>query len=142
MIDSSLNIYSQIGLVILIGLAAKNGILIVEFANQLREDGRDLIEATLDAAETRFRPILMTGISTAIGAFPLVIATGPGSESRITIGIVIFTGVMVATLFTLFVIPSAYAVLGRYTKTPNWMTQRLEDEARKSGGGPVEVPAE
>lgn len=142
MVDSSLNIYSQIGLVILIGLAAKNGILIVEFANQLREDGRGLIEATLDAAETRFRPILMTGISTAIGAFPLVISQGPGSESRMTIGIVIFTGVMVATLFTLFVIPSAYAVLGRFTKTPNWMTRRLEDEARDVGGGPVEAPAE
>lgn len=142
MAGSSLNIFSQIGLVILIGLAAKNGILIVEFANQLREDGRDLKTATLDAAETRFRPILMTGISTAIGAFPLVIASGPGAESRVTIGVVIFTGVMVATLFTLFVIPMAYAVLGRYTKTPNWVSRQLEKEARANGGGPVEAPAE
>jgi multidrug efflux pump len=142
MIGSSLNIYSQIGLVILIGLAAKNGILIVEFANQLREDGRGLVQATLDAAETRFRPILMTGISTAIGAFPLVIASGPGAESRITIGVVIFSGVAVATLFTLFVIPVAYSVLGRFTKTPNWMTKRLEEEAREQGEGPVELPAE
>ncbi|TGY89627.1 efflux RND transporter permease subunit [Marinicauda algicola] len=142
MAGSSLNIFSQIGLVILIGLAAKNGILIVEFANQLREQGRDLLTATLDAAETRFRPILMTGISTAIGAFPLVVASGPGAESRITIGVVIFTGVMVATLFTLFVIPAAYAVLGRYTKTPNWVSRKLEKEAEAVGGGAVETPAE
>lgn len=142
MAGSSLNIFSQIGLIILIGLAAKNGILIVEFANQLREDGRDLVTATLDAAETRFRPILMTGISTAIGAFPLVIASGPGAESRITIGVVIFTGVMVATLFTLFVIPMAYAVLGRYTKTPNWVSRMLEKQAEENGGRPVESPAE
>lgn len=142
MAGSSLNIYSQIGLVILIGLAAKNGILIVEFANQLREEGKDVITATLDAAETRFRPILMTGISTAIGAFPLVLASGPGSESRITIGVVIFTGVMVATLFTLFVIPMAYGVLGRFTKTPNWVSRQLEAEARATGGGAVGNPAE
>ncbi|WP_421791861.1 efflux RND transporter permease subunit [Hyphobacterium sp.] len=137
LIGSSLNIYSQIGLVILIGLAAKNGILIVEFANQLREDGRDVMTATLDAAEIRFRPILMTGLSTAIGAAPLMLADGPGSESRITIGVVIFTGVAVATLFTLFVIPVAYSVLGRFTKTPNWMSKKLEDEAQSAGGQPV-----
>ncbi|WP_417497511.1 efflux RND transporter permease subunit [Maricaulis sp.] len=133
LVGSSLNIYSQIGLVILIGLAAKNGILIVEFANQLREEGRDLLEATLESSTTRFRPILMTGISTAIGAFPLVIAAGPGAESRITIGVVIFTGVSVATLFTLFVVPIAYATLGRFTKTPNWMSKQLEAQAREAG---------
>jgi len=136
-IGSSLNIYSQIGLVILIGLAAKNGILIVEFANQLREEGRDVMTATLDAAEIRFRPILMTGISTAIGAAPLMLASGPGAESRTTIGVVIFTGVTVATLFTLFVIPVAYSVLGRFTKTPNWMTRQLETQAEDAGGDPV-----
>lgn len=133
MAGSSLNIYSQIGLIILVGLAAKNGILIVEFANQLREEGMSVADATLEAAATRFRPILMTGISTAIGAFPLVLAYGPGSESRITIGVVIFTGVMVATLFTLFVVPTAYAVFGRFTKTPNWVSRQLEKEARQSG---------
>lgn len=136
-IGSSLNIYSQIGLVILIGLAAKNGILIVEFANQLREEGRDVMTATLDAAEIRFRPILMTGLSTAIGASPLMLASGPGAESRITIGVVIFTGVTVATLFTLFVIPVTYSVLGRFTRTPNWMARRLEAEAKDSGGEAV-----
>jgi multidrug efflux pump len=137
MIGSSLNIYSQIGLVILIGLAAKNGILIVEFANQLREEGKDLLTATLDASEIRFRPILITGLSTAIGSAPLVLADGPGAESRMTIGVVILTGVTVATLFTLFVIPVAYSVLGRYTKTPNWMSRLLERQAEKADGKPV-----
>ena len=139
---SSLNIFSQIGLIILIGLAAKNGILIVEFANQQREEGLSLSEATLEAAATRLRPILMTGVSTAIGAFPLVIATGPGSETRVTIGLVIFTGVMVATLFTLFVVPAVYGVLGRFTKTPNWVSRQLEKEARDvRGADPVDPPA-
>ncbi len=141
MAGSSLNIYSQIGLVILIGLAAKNGILIVEFANQLRDDGLELREATLQAAETRLRPILMTGISTAIGALPLVLASGPGAESRITIGVVIFSGVLVATLFTLFVVPSVYAVFGRYTKTPNWVSRQLDKQAEENGRSAAQ-PAE
>lgn len=128
---SSLNIYSQIGLIILVGLAAKNGILIVEFANQLRDEGMELAEATLTAAETRFRPILMTGISTAAGAIPLILSSGPGSESRGTIGVVIFTGVLVATIFTLIVIPASYAVLGRYTKTPEWTSRQLEKFSRQ-----------
>lgn len=148
MAGSSLNIYSQIGLIILVGLAAKNGILIVEFANQLREEGMSVAEATIESAATRFRPILMTGISTAIGSFPLVMAYGPGSESRITIGVVIFTGVLVATLFTLFVVPTAYAVFGKYTKTPNWVSRQLAKEARETGQelpggrGGVQQPAE
>lgn len=148
MAGSSLNIYSQIGLIILVGLAAKNGILIVEFANQLREEGMSVVEATIESAATRFRPILMTGISTAIGAFPLVLAFGPGSESRITIGVVIFTGVLVATLFTLFVVPTAYAVFGKYTKTPNWVSRQLAKEARAAGqelpgsGSGIQQPAE
>ncbi|TRO97297.1 efflux RND transporter permease subunit [Glycocaulis profundi] len=147
---SSLNIYSQIGLIVLIGLAAKNGILIVEFANQLRDEGLDLVEATLTAAETRFRPILMTGISTAAGAVPLILSSGPGAESRGTIGLVIFTGVLVATLFTLVVIPSTYAALGKYTKTPDWTSRQLEkfsrqfDSSKVTGGAarPPGTPAE
>jgi len=146
MAGSSLNIFSQIGLIILIGLAAKNGILIVEFANQLREEGMSVREATLAASVTRLRPILMTGVSTAIGALPLVIAAGPGSETRVTIGVVIFTGVMVATLFTLFVVPAVYATVGRYTKTPNWVVSQLAREAREAPSAgyktPPVVPAE
>jgi len=146
MAGSSLNIFSQIGLIILIGLAAKNGILIVEFANQLREEGMSVREATLAASVTRLRPILMTGVSTAIGALPLVIAAGPGSETRVTIGVVIFTGVMVATLFTLFVVPAVYATVGHYTKTPNWVVSQLAREAREAPSAgyktPPVVPAE
>ncbi|KAA5804982.1 efflux RND transporter permease subunit [Alkalicaulis satelles] len=142
MAGSSLNIYSQIGLIILIGLAAKNGILIVEFANQVREEGKDVLEATLEAAGTRFRPILMTGISTAIGALPLVLASGPGSENRVTIGVVIFTGVMVATLFTLFVVPAVYASVGRFTKTPNWVSRQLVKEQDKALAKGAAAPAE
>lgn len=142
MTGDSLNIFSQIGLIILIGLAAKNGILIVEFANQLREEGLSVRDATLEAAATRLRPILMTGLSTSIGALPLVIATGPGSEIRTSIGIVIFTGVLVATLFTLFVVPAAYAAVGRFTKTPNWVAKQLAKEAEARPDGEIRAPAE
>lgn len=143
MLGSSLNIYSQIGLIILIGLAAKNGILIVEFANQLRDERMDVLEATLEAASVRLRPILMTGISTAIGALPLMLAVGPGAESRITIGVVIFTGVLVATLFTLFVVPAAYAAVGRFTKTPNWVAKQIAKQSEETpDAGAHQAPAE
>ncbi len=122
----TLNIYSQIGVVILIGLAAKNGILIVEFANQLRDQGRDFDEAIREASRIRFRPILMTGLSTAIGALPLVLASGAGSASRVTIGTVIFAGVLVATLLTLFVVPVFYGLLARRTRSPEALTRELE----------------
>jgi multidrug efflux pump len=88
----SLNIYSQIGIILLIGLMAKNGILIVEFANQLRDQGRSVREAVLEAAALRLRPIVMTVVSTVLGALPLVLATGAGAESRYAIGIVIMGG--------------------------------------------------
>ena len=143
MLGSSLNIYSQIGLIILIGLAAKNGILIVEFANQLRDERMDVLEATLEAASVRLRPILMTGISTAIGALPLMLAVGPGAESRITIGVVIFTGVLVATLFTLFVVPAAYAAVGRFTKTPNWVAKQIAKQSEETPDADAhQAPAE
>ncbi len=142
MMGDSLNIFSQIGLIILIGLAAKNGILVIEFANQLREEGLSVRDATLEATSTRLRPILMTGLSTSIGALPLVIAAGPGSEIRASIGIVIFTGVLVATLFTLFVVPAAYAALGRFTKTPNWVSKQLAKEAQGRPDTEIATPAE
>jgi multidrug efflux pump len=105
----SLNVYSQIGLIALIGLITKNGILIVEFANQLRAQGLDIREATLKATALRFRPILMTSIATVCGALPLALASGAGSESRQEIGWVIVGGMSLGTLLTLFILPSVYA---------------------------------
>jgi multidrug efflux pump len=104
----TINVYSQIGLVMLIGLITKNGILIVEFANQLRDQGRSKIEALVEASALRLRPILMTTAATVLGAVPLALAVGAGSESRAAIGWVIVGGMSVGTLFTLFMIPVAY----------------------------------
>ena len=112
---NSLNLYSQIGLVMLIGLAAKNGILIVEFANQLRDAGKGFDEALLEASTLRLRPILMTGVTTVAGAIPLVMAFGPGAETRSVIGIVVMSGVTVSMLLTLFVIPVLYSLMARKT---------------------------
>jgi multidrug efflux pump len=125
LVNGTLNIYSQIGIVILIGLATKNGILIVEFANQLRDQGYVFKEALLEASTTRLRPILMTGISTAMGALPLILTTGAGSASRMAIGVVVFSGVLFATLLTLYVVPTFYFVLGRYTRSPEAVAQEL-----------------
>jgi multidrug efflux pump len=133
MTDSSLNIYSQIGLIILVGLAAKNGILIVEFANQLREAGRSVREATIEAATTRLRPILMTSVSTAFGSLPLVLSHGAGAESRMTIGVVILSGVLVATMFTLIVVPVFYALLARFMRTPGWVGREIAEFERREG---------
>ncbi|ALS97528.1 efflux RND transporter permease subunit [Lacimicrobium alkaliphilum] len=124
--DLSMNIYSQIGMIMLIGLAAKNGILIVEFANQLRDVGMEFEEALKRAAKQRLRPIVMTGFTTVFSSLPLVLASGPGSESRMVIGMVIFAGVIVATFMTLFVVPTAYYWLARHTGSPMQMTHKLE----------------
>ncbi len=124
----SLNLYSQIGLIMLVGLAAKNGILIVEFANQLRDQGRDFDTALREAAEIRLRPIVMTGVTTAAGALPLLLSAGPGYETRLVIGTVILAGVLAATLFTLFVVPVAYQVLARGTSSPGAVARRLAAE--------------
>jgi len=122
----SLNIYSQIGIVMLIGLAAKNGILIVEFANQLRDKGIAFEEALIAAATQRLRPIVMTTFTTVTSAIPLVLAVGPGAESRMVIGVVIFAGVSLASIFTLFVVPGAYYWLCRNTGSPQVITQEIE----------------
>jgi multidrug efflux pump len=124
--DNSFNIYSQIGLIILIALAAKNGILLVEFANQLRDEGRDIRTAILEASDLRLRPILMTSIATVIGAVPLMLAHGAGAESRQTIGVVIVFGVSVATMLTLFVVPVFYDMLARFTKSPEHVSREIE----------------
>jgi multidrug efflux pump len=127
MAGSSLNIYSQIGLIILIGVAAKNGILIVEFANQLRDQGRSIKEAIVESSALRLRPIIMTSIATAFGALPLMLWQGAGAGSRQTIGVVIFTGAMFATLLTLFVVPVIYGALARFTRSPEYTARKIEE---------------
>jgi len=122
----SLNIYSQIGIVMLIGLAAKNGILIVEFANQLRDKGLAFEEALINAAQQRLRPIIMTTFTTVTSAIPLVLAVGPGAESRMVIGVVIFAGVSLASLFTLFIVPGAYYWLCRKTGSPQDISAKID----------------
>ncbi|MEW8627522.1 MAG: efflux RND transporter permease subunit [Candidatus Thiodiazotropha sp.] len=126
--DQTLNIYSQIGLIMLVGLAAKNGILIVEFANQLRDRGRGFNEALIEAADVRFRPIIMTGITTAAGSMPLLLSSGAGAETRTVIGTVILAGVIAATLFTLYIVPVAYHLLARHTGSPLQRGQQLKQE--------------
>jgi multidrug efflux pump len=126
--NSTLNLYSQIGLVMLIGLAAKNGILIVEFINQLRGQRKSFYHAVLLAAEIRLRPIVMTGITTAAGAVPLIISFGAGAETRMVIGTVVLTGVLVATFFTLVVVPVAYSILAKRTALPGSVAKRLAKE--------------
>ena len=126
--DQTLNVFSQIGLIMLIGLAAKNGILIVEFANQLRDAGRPFHDALFEAAGVRLRPIVMTGITTMAGSVPLLLSSGAGTETRVVIGTVILWGVLAATLFTLFVGPVAYDWLAQNTGSPGDTRRRLERE--------------
>ena len=125
---NSLNVYSQIALLMLIGLAAKNGILIVEFANQLRDAGRSFDEAVMEASILRLRPILMTGVTTVAGAIPLVIASGAGAESRMVIGVVVMWGVSISMFVTLVLIPVLYSLLARRTGSPEALRRRLEEE--------------
>ncbi len=132
----SLNIYSQIGIIMLLGLMAKNGILIVEFANQLRDKGYEVRDAILQGAILRFRPVLMTTISTVFGAIPLVMASGAGAESRAAIGVVILGGLIFATTLTLFIIPVLYNLLARFAKSSNAVALELEKQASLEGGGP------
>ena len=133
----TLNLFSQIGIVMLVGLAAKNGILIVEFANQLRDAGRSVHQAIVEAAAVRLRPILMTSIATVMGALPLVLSGGPGSASRATIGVVVIFGVSFSTLLSLFVVPTFYALLAPYTRSPEALAHKLEqlEEQTPSVGG-------
>jgi multidrug efflux pump len=137
--NGTLNIYSQIGLIILIALAAKNGILIVEFANQLRDEGRNVRDAIIEASDLRIRPVLMTSVATIVGAIPLILGHGAGAESRFTIGVVIFFGLLVATLLTLFVVPVFYDLLARYTKSPDATAKEIEAfEHREAAARPAE----
>ncbi|WP_211109998.1 efflux RND transporter permease subunit [Acuticoccus mangrovi] len=124
----TLNIYSQIGIILLIGLMAKNGILIVEFANQLRDEGRSVRDAVVEATVLRLRPIAMTVVSTVLGAVPLVLASGAGAESRIAIGTVIVGGLLLSSALTLFLTPVLYDLLARFTKPRSAIEKAIADE--------------
>jgi multidrug efflux pump len=115
---TSINIYSQVGLITLVGLIARNGILIVQFANELQEEGRDKLHAVIEAAGTRLRPVLMTTAATVMGHLPLVFARGPGAGARNSIGIMLVTGMIIGTCFTLFVVPSIYVLVARTRSKP------------------------
>jgi multidrug efflux pump len=125
---TTLNIYSQVGLITLVGLVSKNGILIVEFANHLQEAGRDKLAAVVEAAGTRLRPILMTTAATVVGHFPLVLATGPGAGARNSIGIMLVSGMVIGTFFTLFVVPAIYLLVAR-TRVPAASTEVAPEPA-------------
>jgi len=132
---TTLNIYSQVGLITLVGLVSKNGILIVEFANHLQETGKTKLAAVIEAATTRLRPILMTTAATVVGHFPLVLAKGPGAGARNSIGIMLVSGMIIGTFFTLFVVPSIYMFVAR-THT----AEAIEDDNVETAiGEPVEV---
>lgn len=134
MFGLSFNIYSQIGIIVLIGLAAKNGILIVEFANQLRDAGYEFREALVEASKIRLRPIVMTALATCMGAVPLVLASGAGAEGRQAIGVVIFTGVAFSSFITLLVVPVFYMLMTRGTRSPGAVAADLADLERQHPG--------
>ncbi|MEJ2139693.1 MAG: efflux RND transporter permease subunit [Gammaproteobacteria bacterium] len=139
---SSINVYSQIGAIMLIGLAAKNGILIVEFANQLRDRGREFLPAIVEAAKVRLRPVVMTSLCTSGGAIPLILAFGAGAESRRTIGAVVFFGVTISVFLTLFLIPAMYALLARGTKSPDFISHEVDELRKRGAGGAAATVAE
>ena len=125
---TSLNVYSQVGLVMLIGLIAKNGILLVEFADQRRDAGASVRDAIEDAANIRLRPIAMTLISTVLGALPLILSSGPGSEAREAVGWVVFGGLGLTAFFTLFLTPVVYLAVARFSKPRADARLKLEQE--------------
>lgn len=137
------NIYSQIGMVLLVGLAAKNGILIVEFANQLRDEGKEARGAVTEASAARLRPILMTSVATVIGALPLAFASGAGAESQTILGLVTTGGLTLGTLLTLFVVPALYLLVARVAPSPGAVAEELRrlEEAPERAGNKAEVPA-
>ncbi len=125
--NQTLNIFSEIGIIMLIGLVTKNGILIVEFANQRKAQGLSKIDAIVDAAAARLRPILMTSLSTVLGILPIALALGAGSESRTSMGIAVIGGLIFSTVLTLYVIPAVYSYFSRSTATVSNVTEELED---------------
>jgi multidrug efflux pump len=131
----TINIFSQIAVIMLIGIAAKNGVLIVEFANQLRDRGEEFIDALVHASVIRLRPVLMTSLCTAFGALPLLLASGAGAEQRRPIGVVVFFGMLVSVFLTLFVVPAVYALFARKTRSPHHVS-RLVDRMMAGAGAP------
>jgi multidrug efflux pump subunit AcrB len=127
----TLNIFSEIGMLLLIGIVTKNGILIVEFANQKREAGLSIKDAAFEAASSRLRPILMTSLATVFGALPIALALGSGAESRIPLGVVVVGGILFSLLLTLFVIPVMYIVMT--SKKPRKANSELMLELEKEG---------
>jgi multidrug efflux pump len=136
----SINIFSQIAIVMLVGLAAKNGVLIVEFANQLRDRGVEFIEAVVQASLTRLRPVLMTSLCSAFGSIPLLIASGAGAESRQPIGVVVMYGVLISMALTLVVVPAVYAVVARNTRSPQYWS-RIIEKLKQSAGPAAPEPS-
>jgi multidrug efflux pump len=138
----TLNVYSQIGLITLVGLITKHGILIVEFANQLRDEGRSIRDAVIEAAALRLRPILMTTGAMVLGAVPLALAQGAGAESRIQIGMVIVGGMSLGTVLTLFVVPTFYTLLTRRKRDGAVKAEQALAEARgEQPEAPLHKPA-
>ena len=129
----TLNIYSQIGIIMLVGIAAKNGVLIVEFINQLRDQGLAFKDAVVEGAGVRFRPVIMTAFAATMGAVPLILAEGPGAESRSALGVVIFAGLTVATVLTLFMVPALYYLVARRTGSPNAVANKLAAMSSAAG---------
>ncbi|HEY8614538.1 MAG TPA: efflux RND transporter permease subunit, partial [Roseomonas sp.] len=138
----SLNIFSQIGMVMLIGLMAKNGILVVEFANQLRDQGRNVHDAVLEASVVRLRPILMTSIATVLGAVPLAMASGAGAESRQALGVVIVGGITLSTFVTLYAVPALYLLLAPYTRPVGAIAAKLRELETRGAVPHHPAPAE
>jgi multidrug efflux pump len=122
----SVNIFSQIAVIMLIGIAAKNGVLIVEFANQLRERGVEFKEAVVQAAAVRLRPVLMTSLCTAFGAIPFLLASGAGAEQREPIGVVVFYGTLVSVFLTLLVVPAVYSLVAQRTRSSSYTTRLVD----------------
>ncbi|MCB1625902.1 MAG: efflux RND transporter permease subunit, partial [Pseudomonadales bacterium] len=137
--NSSINVFSQIGAIMLIGIACKNGILIVEFANQLRDRGHEFIDAIVEAAAVRLRPVLMTSLCTAFGAVPLMLSTGAGAESRQSIGATVFFGTIFSLSLTLYVVPALYTLIARNTRSPEHVSRLVE---KLLGRKPAEESAE
>ena len=128
---TTLNVYSQVGLIMLVGLMAKNGIILVEFADQLRDQGASVTDAIQEAARVRLRPIVMTLVSTVFGALPLILSTGPGAEARHAIGWVVFAGLGLAAMFTLFLTPLVYQFIAPLSKPRGNAAATLERELQQ-----------